>query len=282
MLDAISAETLKLTRHKASWFLVWVYPIGLALIFLLAIAAALIVKQPPSHDSLERWIASTAIIWSLPGNTLGRYLIAAFVAVAFAGEYGWNTWKLIVPHRSRTALIAAKYIAVVLLLAAAFLLSAIVTTLGTWLHSVVSGDTIPAGLTPGLLLEAHGSGALAALAPALLTIGYASLAAVLTRSTIAALVVSLVVVSVEGLLFGFAPLLYFKAPGLIWFLHHVLPGYHLANLKHWIADGTAFESAFPTAGVIALGWPVSLAALAAWIAGLAALTLASFRRQDIN
>jgi len=282
MLDVLSAETLKLTRHKASWFLVWIYPIGLALIFLLAIAAALVVDQPPSHDSLQQWVAGTAIIWSLPGNTLGRYLIAAFVAVAFAGEYGWNTWKLIVPHRSRTALIAAKYIVVTLLLASAFILSAIVTTLGAWLHALAGGDVVPAGITAGLLLKAHGSGALAALAPALLTIGYASLAAVLTRSTIAALVVSLVAVSVEGLLFAFAPLLYFKAPGLIWFLHHVLPGYHLANLKHWITDGTVYESAFPTAGVIALGWPVSLAALAAWIGGLAALTLASFRRQDIN
>jgi ABC-2 type transport system permease protein len=282
MLDAISAETLKLTRHKASWFLVWIYPLGLALIFLLAIGAALFVDQPPSHDSLRQWVAGTAIIWSLPGNTLGRYLIAAFVAVAVAGEYGWNTWKLIVPHRSRTVLIAAKYIVVTLLLAAAFLLSAVVTTLGTWIHALAGGDSIPAGITFGLLLKAHGAGALAALAPALLTIGYASLAAVLTRSTIAALVVSLVAVSVEQLLFGFAPLLYFKAPGLIWFLHHVLPGYHLANLKHWIAEGAPLESMFPTAGVVALGWPVSLAAMAAWIGGLAALTLASFRRQDIN
>jgi hypothetical protein len=33
---------------------------------------------------------------------------------------------------------------------------------------------------------------------------------------------------------------------------------------------------------VALGWLVSLAVLAAWVAGLAALTVASFRRQDIN
>ena len=40
------------------------------------------------------------LIWDVPDNAVGRYLICAFVAVVFAGEYGWNTWKLIVPHRA--------------------------------------------------------------------------------------------------------------------------------------------------------------------------------------
>jgi ABC-type transport system involved in multi-copper enzyme maturation permease subunit len=282
MLDAISAETLKLTRHKASWFLVWLYPVGVAIVFLLAIAAALMVPHRPEHETLAAWIAGTTIVWSLPANTLVRYLIAAFVAVAFAGEYGWNTWKLIVPHRSRIVLIAAKYVVVTALLAVAFLASAVLATLGSWIRDVASGDAVPAGIGAGVLLRAHGSAAVAALAPGLVTIGYASLAGVLTRSTIAALVVSLVAVSVEQILFGLTPILYLKAPGLVGILYHVLPGYHLANLDHWIRIGSPLETPLPGAGVVALRWTLSLAAVAAWIAGLVALTVASFRRQDIN
>ncbi len=73
-----------------------------------------------------------------------------------------------------------------------------------------------------------------------------------------------------------------RAPGPIWFLFHALPGYHLANLGHWVAEAAPLQSPFPDGRVVALGWASSLAAAAAWIVGLAALTFASFRRQDIN
>jgi ABC-2 type transport system permease protein len=282
MLDAISAETLKLTRHKASWFLVWLYPAGLALIFLLVILAGVFGGFRPQPESLDAWIRDTAIIWMLPNNTVGRFLIAAFVSVAFAGEYGWNTWKLIIPHRSRSELIASKYIVVIALLVTSFILSAAITTIGSFVEDAASGVDVPSGVTAGLILEAQGKGAIAAIAPFLLTIGYASLAAILTRSTLAALVISIVAVSVEQLLYGLAPLLYFKAPGLVLLLYHVLPGYHLANLGHWIGNGSGLATQFPAGPTVALGWLVSLAVLAAWVAGLAALTIVSFRRQDIN
>jgi hypothetical protein len=147
---------------------------------------------------------------------------------------------------------------------------------------VVSGDVIPAGITAGAILNAHGAGALSALGPALLTISYAALAAVLTRSTLAALVIVIVAVTLEQLLFNGAGFLSTKAPGLIWLLFHVLPGYHLANLESWIQEGTALSAKFPTMGVVALTWTTSLAVATAWISGLVTLTFAAFKRQDIN
>jgi ABC-type transport system involved in multi-copper enzyme maturation permease subunit len=282
MLDAMSAEALKLTRHKASWFLVWLYPLGILLLFSIAIAGGLVSNDPPQQPRLEAWLRDTAIIWYAPSQTLGRYLIAAFVAVAFAGEYGWNTWKLIVPHRARAQLIAAKYAVVFLLFLAAYTLGAMISVLGSWAEDLATGDAIPAGITAGGLLEVHGRAALSALAPGLLTIAFASFAAILTRSTIAALVIAIVAITVEQLLFNFAPVLSVRAPGLTWALHHALPGYHLANIESWVHQGIALENPLPRAGMVALHWIASAGAAAAWVAGLAALTVRAFSRQDIN
>ena len=284
MLSAISAETLKLRRHKATWFLVWLYPIAFFVISVLAIMVDVsgLDGNPATRPvSAGQWVAETAVIWDVPGLSLGRCLISAFVAVVFAGEYGWNTWKLVVPHRSRVALLASKYVAVVALLAAAYALTAAITLVMSWLEDVLTGDPLPAALNAAMLLKAHGEGALGALPPALLTIAYTSLAAILTRSTIAALVIGLVVVTAEQLFVNFAPMFALYAPDLIWLLYHALPGYHLANLGSWIDDGVAFQMQFPS-GVVALHWATSLVAAAAWIAALTALTLAAFKRQDIN
>ena len=282
MLDAVAAETLKLTRHKATWFLVWLYPVGFIILFLIATVAVVVTAEPPKPEGLQEWLEGTAVIWLLPGNTMGRYLIAAYVALVFAGEYGWNTWKLIVPHRSRASLIGAKYVTAFGLLLIAYTLTALIGIFAGWFIDVVAGNPLPPGITAGGLLAVHGETALPSLAPALVTISVASLAAVLTRSTLAAFVIALVATTIEQLFFNFGPMLSLKAPGLVWALYNVLPGYHLANLGHWISEGTALATAFPTGATLELFWITSLAAAAAWIGGLVGLTFLSFRRQDLN
>ncbi|HEX5236979.1 MAG TPA: ABC transporter permease [Sphingomicrobium sp.] len=282
MLDAISAELLKLRRHKATWFLVWIYPILFAVGILILLATAASGAVPHHHQSLAEWLSATAIVWRIPASSFGRYLIAAFVAVVFAGEYGWNTWKLIIPHRSRTALVAAKYCAVAILLLIAFVLSALITIVGNWASGIVTGDAAPAGITLMGLLRVQGTAALVALAPFLVTIGYASVAAVLTRSTIAALVIALVAVTIEQLVFGLGPLASAEFPKLAAVLYDVLPGYHLGNLASWIQTGAALRTEFAGGRQVALSWPVSLAVIAAWVFALIGGTFVVFSRQDIN
>jgi ABC-2 type transport system permease protein len=283
MLDALSAETLKLTRHKATWFLVWIYPLLFLALFLMGIAIGL---SRPAHAavpvSAATWMAPAAMIWKLPNQTIGRFLIAAYVAVVFAGEYGWNTWKLIVPHRTRASLIAAKLALVFLLFAAAFLLTAVISILLTWMGGLATGQPAPAGITAAAILHMHGKAALGGLAPFLFAVASTSLAAVLTRSTIAALVIGIVVAVLEPILVNFGPLLSSYAPGLVWSLFHGLPAYHLANLTSWIAEGGPRRALFPDGRAVALDWTISLAVMAAWTAALTAATFESFRRQDIN
>ena len=48
MLSVISAEALKLRGHRATWFLVWIFPIGALIIPLLMILSQLIQNSPPA------------------------------------------------------------------------------------------------------------------------------------------------------------------------------------------------------------------------------------------
>ena len=281
MFDAISAEALKFRRHRATWGLVWIWPIGVTLILLIAIAVQVAKGEVGGVETTASWVDDAADFWNIPLDPLGRYLSSAFVAVMFAGEYGWNTWKLIVPHRGRNSLIAAKYVVALALLICGFALGAAMFNLLNWLKDLATGTPIPAGITAGALLQAHGLAFLAALGPILLTMAYTSLAAILTRSTLAALVIGLVITTVEQLFRNFAPMLESFAPGLIHGLYQILPGYHLANLAEWLTDGEVLVVPFPS-GAFSMTPTTSLAVVAIWTLGLIALTFRLFRRQDIN
>lgn len=282
MNNVLAAEAMKLTRHRATWFLVWLYPIVILSIMTLGIAFDLAQANPPdAAQTLAVWLEETAIVWHVPTTGFGRYLIAAYVAVAIAGEYSWNTWKLIVPHRRRATLLGAKLVVISLLFYLAFLAAAVLTTGLMWFWDVITGDALPAGLTVRELVAVHGLAALNSVPPFVYTLAFASLAAILTRSMIATLVIALFVTS-ESMFGLVAPLLYPKAEALVAALVHVLPGYHLHNLESWLMTGRAMPLPLSPEHIVTLSWPTSAAILIAWIAGLAALAFASFRRQDIN
>ena len=282
MLEALSAEALKMRTHKATWFLVWLFPIAFTIIMLLMIGAGIAGVDKPEQPDVADWIENTTLIWFVPNNAVGRYLISAFIAVMFAGEYGWNTWKLIVPHRRRTSLVAAKYGLILILFAISFILTAILLTGLSFADDALTGDTVPAGLNAAVLWDSHWKAALAAVAPVLIATGYASLAAVLTRSTIAALVIAIVATTIEQVVVGFGPQLYMKFPSIVWPLYHVLPGHHIASLAECIREGAALKRDFPGGLVVQYSCAASVAILLAWIAALWGATFAAFRRQDIN
>jgi len=284
MLSAMSAEALKLRRHRATWLLVWIFPILVLVGFTIAIIAQLVQNSTPptSAIELERWLDNAADFWDGTSSGLVRMLVGAFIAVVFAGEYGWNTWKLIVPHRSRTTLIAAKYAVSLLLIYAAFIAAAMIWMVMDWLRNVVAGNPIPEGITFGGLAEAHWAGFLGGLPSILFTVALVSLAAVLTRSTVAALVINIVVVTLEQLFRAFGPVLSIYMPGFIDLLYQVLPGYHLANIEEWATDGKAQQVPFPSGEIMAYDLMPSIAIVTAWTLLFVALTFLRFRRQDIN
>ena len=245
MLEALSAEALKMRTHKATWFLVWLFPIAFTAIMLIAIVSGVTGTDGAEKQSAADWMENTAIIWFVPNQAIGRYLIAAFVAVVFAGEYGWNTWKLVVPHRRRPSLIGAKYALILILFAISFLLTAAIVTALTFADHQIRGEAIPAGVTGAAIWDVQAKAALAAVAPVLITIGYASLAAVLTRSTIAALVIAIAATTVEQVVASFGPQLSVMFASVVLPLYHLLPGHHIMNIGECIGEGAALKREFP-------------------------------------
>jgi hypothetical protein len=278
MFDALAAERLKLARHRAAWWLVWVFPIGFTALIVLVTAWQMVRGQPAPEvgppETAAGWIGDSLAPWIAASSTFGRYLLAGFTAVAFGGEYGWNTWKLIAPHRGRTSLLGAKYLTVAWMIGLSLVLTAVLTTPGLLLHAALTNDPVPRGIAAEAVLAENGRAGSAAFLAVILTVAYAAAGSVLTRSTLAGAIIGIVAVTAEALALNFASML---QPLLL----QALPSYHLGNLRSWITDGEALSLRHP-AGPIALGWSVSLAAYLAWVAGLVGVTVSAFRRQDLN
>ena len=281
MINAVRAEALKLCRHRATWLMVWIFPIGFAAIILIQILREMFGQVVDVPVTSAAWIAESAKIWSFPLDGGGRFFIAGFAALVFAGEYGWNTWKLIIPARTRWHLIAAKWIVCSIFVLLAFAGADLVGLLGSWLRGALGGTAIPDGVTIGILADVHASTAGHALVPILYTIAWAALFSILTTSVLATIVLSFGMVLLEQLLFAVAPFAYNIAPSLTSMLLQILPFYHMANLIAWAKDA-AVTVPLGTGASFAATASTSLAVVLAWIGVVGATTLARFSRQDLN
>ena len=275
MLDVLAAEHAKLHRHKAAWGLVWIFPIGVFLLLasfsLWELARPDVDLGPP--DTAADWVRDSAMVWTGPASGLGRTLLAAFAAFAFGGEYGWNTWKLITPHRSRATLIAAKFAVVIGLIATSLVLTAVIATGGGALLDPIFGDGIPEGVRFADVLRAHAVAGASTAVVVLLAVAYAAAAAILTRSTLAAAVIAIVLITLESL----SRMLLMVKPAL----YHWSPGHQVANLRRWITDGEAMLIPLPGAP-IADPWQLSLLYVTLFLAAFVAIAFAVFQRQDLN
>lgn len=286
MRNVISAEWTKLLPHKGTWLLVWIYPIVVLALLIIGIIVELSkahVPATPDHvATAANWIQGTSFIWYVPTVTLGRYFIAAYFALVFAGEYGWNTWKLVVPHAARWKLIGAKYVVTIGLLYLAWAAAALLATAFSFLESTVTGEAIPKGVTLATIASAHGALIVQGIAPLLIAAGYATLMAVLTRSTLAAFLISLVLVTLDDLLGKLV--MWLSALGNEWLVipYRILPGYHLDNLSSWLKEGVGYQVKLASGASVAYSQTMSLMVLGAWIVGLGALVFVLFRRQDLN
>jgi ABC-2 type transport system permease protein len=102
------AEWRKITGNRwATGCMIWIVPalavLGIALGLLTAVLSSDF--QTSLNDGPATWTQMAVIAWLIPINPLGRLLLIGFTAVLFAGEYQWNTWKVIVPRSQRVPLI---------------------------------------------------------------------------------------------------------------------------------------------------------------------------------
>ena len=282
MIDAVRAEALKMARHRGTWLMVWIYPIGVALIVVGTLIYTMFAgASDEAPGSAAQWIRDTTLFWHAPGSGPGRILLASFTALVFAGEYGWNTWKLVVPSSRRSELIAAKWLIVIAFTLMALTATQIVTFVGIGIEAA-QGTRIPDDVTFGAVMTAQVRAAAYSLVPIIYAVSFAGMFAVLTRSILATVVLSIALVIVESSLPLLGLFFYARAPGLTEFLIQATPPFHVENLTEWAFYERPYSLVLSLERALETGWGTSLAMVLGWSALAAVVTLASFKRQDMN
>ena len=249
MINLLLAEWIKINKNiKLTGSLVWVFPIATAAIY----GLGLLLFGSLLGDEVEPtlWVADFSAIWgfinSFPGNVFGRLLPLAFMATVFAGEYQWSTWKNIVPRRSRWALISSKQLVLVAVIVLAFFLTSVVTVFFQAIrHGLADVAYQPAfsaqafGDFLQLYLREAGFGIISLF----LMSAFAAIAAILTRSVLGSLLISLglsVLELVSGLLLAFIG--YFIHWPELANTYQFMPSYSIENIRSWLVNESAFAA----------------------------------------
>jgi ABC-type transport system involved in multi-copper enzyme maturation permease subunit len=294
MVNLLYAELKKtLLNYRFTVFLVWVLPVGIAAFHLLACLAALPANKDFAIDLLSagtnHWTTDALAVWGLissfPANLFGRMLPIAFIAVMFAGEYEWGMWKNLVPRRRRAALMLSKFAVLTAILAASYLLTSIAAVAGQAAARkliFLSYGPEPTGAAVSAFATEYLQTAFLGVCSLLILAGAAALAAILTRSVLAGMLLGFGFSTLDTVSLFILSLLanLFQKPELMG-LFYVTSSYNLENAMSWFHTGAGFILPVPgLAGAPTLAF--SLTALFLWAGGLTALAVWAFRRQDIN
>ncbi|WP_298097882.1 hypothetical protein [Brevundimonas sp.] len=287
LVDAIRAEGFRLSRNRTAlfWSLAFVpilsVAIGALTSFVLKGSETKILGDEKMPEELKAALAGGTLdmadaLVTAAGN-LANPLVLLFVligaATLYAGDYRWETWRLITARNSRINLLLAKLavVAVLALTAMGFMLVASV------IENLIKAAVFERSLTFALTGEMAGQFLGFAALSGLRILQFAMmgmLAAVVTRSLLAALFVPLV--------FGIAQ---FFSPQMLgpmgvmpdaWLSVLVNPGAATDAIQAAIAGGVR-AAALPD-GLLLKAW----VSLTLWTLVPLAGALAWFRRQDLS
>ena len=287
LVDAIRAEGFRLSRNRTAlfWSLAFVpilsVAIGALTSFVLKGSETRILGDEKMPEELKAALAGGTLdmadaLVTAAGN-LGNPLVLLFVligaATLYAGDYRWETWRLITARNSRINLLLAKLavVAVLALTAMGFMLVA------SLIENLIKAAVFERSLTFALTGEMAGQFLGFAALSGLRILQFAMmgmLAAVVTRSLLAALFVPLV--------FGIAQ---FFSPQMLgpmgvmpdaWLSVLVNPGAATDAIQAAIAGGVR-AAALPD-GLLPKAW----VSLTLWTVVPLAGALAWFRRQDLS
>ena len=186
------------------------------------------------------------------------------------------------PVRARWQLLAAKLLAAVMLLFAAFILADFIALAGALANAAISGPQVPEATSVGLIARDHLNGLAAVVAPTIYTIALATLLSVLTRSALAALLVSVAFITIEGLMPIATIFAHGYAPGLTRVLADALPFYHVANLKSWWQEGSPLLVPLGATASLSASLAISTVVAGVWTALFAGCAIWRFMRQDLD
>jgi ABC-2 type transport system permease protein len=283
LADAIRAEGYRLSKNRTLMFLSVLFT---PLLFALggtgfhviskikgneaATAAGLAVSAGGEAVNLGEAMAMGASAGA-NGFVLVFMLIAA--ATLYAGDYRWETWRLITPRDGRVSLLLGK-IGVFKLLALAAMVAFLIAS---FIFFIAQAVVFQRPLSFSYEVADAGRFALVWLLSWTRIIQFAMIAlltAVVTRSLLAALFVPWALGFAQSLLGQFMPLIGWEPQ--MWAPQLVLPGLAYDTLKAAVAPGP-LEAPLTDATM----WR-SLIGLALWTLVPPALAIAWFKRQDLS
>jgi ABC-type transport system involved in multi-copper enzyme maturation permease subunit len=293
MINLFRAEWKKTVwNYRLTGSLVWVFPVGMLGFYLVMLIGGLFSREwmsgmleVGSGNWTQDAIGSWDMLLAFPFTVLSRMLPLAFMAAVFAGEYQSGMWKNLIPRNRRANLILAKMAVLILLMVVALVATSAVTVAGQGVGRYLVGWEYGPGISPEELVvfaTRYGQTVLLGILTLLILAAMAALAAILTRSVLGGLLVGFGFSTVDSLSMYLLMLLarIFSAPGLV-NLYRFTPQCNIDNAQSWFRTGAAVRLPFD---LLSTGPDLafSLAILVIWAAGLIAIVLAVFQRQDIT
>jgi ABC-2 type transport system permease protein len=293
MINLLRAEWKKTIWNSIlTGFLVWGYPVGVFGFYAVMLVGGLFSRtwaEGMLRTGSGAWTGDALGAWGMllafPFTILSRMMPLAFMAAVFAGEYQSGMWKNLIPRNRRANLILAKTAVVAALMTLAMIAMSAVTVAGQAAgRSLIGWEYGPAVTWEEIADFAvrYGQTVFMGVLTLIILAAIAALAAVLTRSVLGSLLIVFLFSTLDSVSMYVLMLLakVFSAPDLV-------KGYaftaqcSINNLQSWFTSGAAvplpYEN-YPAGPSLEF----SLIMLVIWSAGLTALALALFQRQDIT
>ena len=272
LADAIAAERFRLLRDRSALF--WGFCFAPLVGFLLNVGGDLflrnVIKKPMPGVTVG---LLDQVIKALSGgaSTFGALFLMIGAAAVLAGDYRWESWRLLTPRNTRQNLLLAKLVVVGEAVFWSLALTAVLSAAAAIIGAGISGKALVLSAFDRNLFEAVGVLAITWL-EAMTLAALAACVGVLSRSTMGVVIACLGVRLVQTVLASTLRVMVQGQPS--WKLF-ALPVYDADLLRAALLDPDMLGAAANSAGV-------ALAVLAAWIAALAAGAVFLFRRQDLT
>jgi ABC-2 type transport system permease protein len=259
---ATRSELYRTLRNGRPLF--WAYFAFPLLALLLAVVSEVQLAGAPGGRPLAD-IAARAL--GAAGNPIVHLFYAVGAATLFAGEYRWETWRLLVPRNSRANIVGAKFVVFALFVSISLAAGLVADLLPRGIGQALSASSTAWELSPGQLGRLAIAFA-ASLVEAMLIGSIAALVAVATRAFTPAILLPFL------LSLGISFTLAYSAPSAKLDLLLLLPPHAADAIRSWAAAG-------PDGAVSAsVAWSAT-AALAAWLTLLVVAATMIFQRQDL-
>lgn len=278
LTDAISSEGYKLWRNRTALFWGFLFTPFVALLMGVGSVVLLRMNMPDAAVGQPTDIGRQALMAAAQASAPLTILFALLGgAVLFAGDYRWETWRLIAPRNSRLNHIAGKGVV--------FALAALATVLAITLAGVLAAlfgafvNKAPIewhGGDVGTWLIVLGSLILTSWLQLLQAGALVALVAVVTRSMMAAVMVPLFIGLVQAIAQSQLPGPEQMDP--TWWRMLLLPGLATDLIRAHVGGQAlaGMQMISPEVAGKALG------VLALWILGAFAAAWALFQRQDLS